>query len=109
MLKRVGHQHGDFRFAGAGRSSQPAYGHDFVFRASRSRALRHQRHFPVVIDEAFPQQPGVRDTRTKFIQVKKSQVHAAIRKRLVKLGHRGFVLGTDRPNQHLHPVFRLPR
>jgi hypothetical protein len=75
LLEAVTDQHGNFCLGCSGDFRQLANSAYFVLACPGVLVVHHQRHFMVIVNEAFLDQPIVRHARTEFLHVKKAQVH----------------------------------
>ncbi len=104
----IADQNGNFAFAFVRHFRQAAHAENFMFACLRVVEIRHQRHFAVVVDEAFLEQSLVVDARTQFLHVEIAEIDGAVGNRLVKFHHQRLIFRSNRANEHLRAVLHGP-
>jgi len=102
-LNLVGDQHGQLRFIGSVGFGQAAH------RQNLGVPYGHQGDLAIVVVEADPYEPLVRNTFSEVHQMEVTQVYAALGELAVEPHHQRLVLGTNRTNQHVLAVLEFPR
>ena len=106
-LKLVGHDDRELRLGAGSFDSRPS-GNDLVFAGLRILAVDHQRHRPVVVDEAESRQALVRHPLAQVQHVEVAEIDAPLREGRVELDEQRFIFRSNRSDRHLGSVLHGP-